>query len=397
VVGVVFFRRGSLVLQFVGVALSLAALSGCGRKTEVQANGKVAVVDGQIRKLDTAEEDAVCASQFCEPNYIYTASFGKKRPNPEPSPSPSPSVVPTGEKLDYSRKILRLPEAWAVTKGSRDVVVAVIDTGVAYDHPDLAANAWTNEAERAGRAGVDDDGNGYVDDVHGWDFVNNRANAVDDNKHGTHCAGIIGAGDNGVGTMGVAPRVRIMPLKFLDRGGSGELAAAVRALDYAVANGARVISNSWGGGGRSEFLNAAIQRAVDRGILVVAAAGNEENDNDAEPSYPASYPNVISVASTDSADQLSSFSNYGRESVTLAAPGSDIYSTVLNAKWGTLSGTSMATPQVSGALALALAVRPAASADELKAKLCSSSKPILTSRVSCGRMDVAAFLQAVQR
>jgi subtilisin family serine protease len=184
-------------------------------------------------------------------------------------------------------------------------------------------------------------------------------------------------------------------VKFLDSDGAGTTQNAIRAIDYAVANGAHIISNSWGGGGRSDFLEQAIARAVAQGILVTAAAGNEANDNDSFASYPANYDGVISVGSTTDRDVLSDFSNYGARTVMIAAPGSNIYSTYVGGGYKSLSGTSMATPQVSGALALALSLGRGLSADELKERLCDSSKKILLDRVRCGRMDVLTLLQGL--
>ena len=389
----------------IGLASACAPGSDTSRP---ETRGQLTEIGGQVVRLEegSAETEKICAAQFCEPNYVVSAVFGKKKPSPEPAPAPvpipsatptpTPSPAPiTGDKSDYSRKVLKLPDAWKISEGSREVIVAVVDTGVQLDHPDLKNNLWVNERERAGIAGMDDDGDGYVDDVYGWDFVHGRANAVDDNAHGTHCAGIIGAERNGVGIVGVSPLVRIMPLKFLASDGSGDTANAIRAIDYAVANGARVISNSWGGYGRSELLNAAIQRAVAKGVLVVAAAGNDASDNDRKPFYPASYPNVVSVASSDESDGMSSFSNSG-DSVTIAAPGSNIRSSVLKSKWDTMSGTSMAAPQVAGALALALAVRSAIDPSDLRDKLCRSAQPTLLNRVHCGRLDVLGLLQSVR-
>jgi subtilisin family serine protease len=279
-----------------------------------------------------------------------------------------------------------------MTEGSREIVVAVIDSGVDYNHPDLKNNIWFNAAERYGQAGVDDDANGYIDDVYGWDFVSNRPNAMDDNNHGTHCAGIIGAERNGVGVVGISPKVRIMPLKFLGSNGSGDLYAALLAIRYATQMGARVISNSWGGGGFSQMMNSAIQEAVSRGVVVVAAAGNSAMNTDSTPTFPAGYPQVISVGSSDASDSLSTFSNYGVQSVLVAAPGSEILSTVPGSRLATFSGTSMAAPQVSGAIALALSLKPSATVAEIRQKLCDTSVGILTSRVKCGRMDVEAFV-----
>ncbi len=348
--------------------------------------------DGTDFRRVTDDEAALCEAQFCEPNFIYTAEFGRSRPKPVPTAQPK---LPA-EQIDYSREILRAPEAWQISEGSREVVVAVIDSGVDYNHPDLKNNIWSNTLERYGRAGVDDDGNGYIDDVYGWDFANNRPNGMDDNNHGTHCAGIIGAEKNGVGVVGISPKVKIMPLKFLAANGSGDLYSALLAIRYAARMGARVISNSWGGGGYSQLMNQVIQEAVSRGVLVVAAAGNAASNNDSMPTYPANYPGVISVASSDQLDAMSGFSNYGSTSVMIAAPGAQVLSTIPGSKFAVYSGTSMAAPQVSGALALALSVAPSADAEELKDRLCSTSVRILTEQTRCGRMDVAAFVASMR-
>lgn len=398
----------------VGSCLVIIALSACAKKNDLEYRGHIAEIDGKVQVVPPEKVESFCATNYCEPNYVYQANFGKKPtpiqdPGPAPVPTPTPPPVtqppnqpvpnPVGgptipETLDYSRAIMGVEKAWLTSKGSSSVIVAVVDTGVQVNHSDLANNIYINQAEANGRPGVDDDGNGYVDDVYGWDFANNRANAIDDNEHGTHCAGIIGAEQNGIGVVGVSPKVKIMPLKFLDSQGSGTTESAVAAINYAVRMGAKVISNSWGGGGRSELLNQAIQNAINKGVIVVAAAGNEANNIDSKPSYPASYSGVISVASSDASDKLSSFSNYG-QSVTIAAPGSNILSSVIGNSWAYLSGTSMATPQVSGAFALALAVKPNASAAQLRQAMCSSSKQILKDKVSCGRLDVNALIQNV--
>lgn len=221
------------------------------------------------------------------------------------------------------------PEAWDITTGSNDVIIAVIDTGVAYDHPELAGNIWQNTVEVTNEE--DDDGNGYIDDIRGWDFVDNDNDPMDYNGHGTHVAGTFAAiSNNNRGIAGVMWCAQIMPLRFLDTVGEGTTADAILAIDYAIDNGAKILNNSWGGGGYSQALKEAIERAKAAGALFIAAAGNEEKNNDMVPNYPSSYDvdNIIAVAATDQNDNLAYFSNYGATSVHVAAPGTNIYSTV---------------------------------------------------------------------
>ncbi len=264
---------------------------------------------------------------------------------------------------------INAPRAWDLFTGSSSIVVAVIDTGIDYNHPDLAANMWRNPGEIASN-GVDDDGNGYVDDLYGINARTGAAqpgNPLDDHYHGTHVAGTIGAvGNNGIGVVGVNQRVKMMALKFLSSTGSGSLSDAIRAIDYATMMkndygvNVRVSNNSWGGGGYSAALENAIKRARNAGIIFVAAAGNSSVDTDSEPSYPSGYDvdNVVSVAAIDSSHNLATFSNYGATTVDIAAPGVDIRSTMPTSQYGKLSGTSMATPHVAGALALLLGREP---------------------------------------
>jgi len=265
------------------------------------------------------------------------------------------------------------PEAWEISTGSSEVIVGVIDTGVDYNHEDLAANMWINPNEIPNN-GMDDDGNGYVDDIHGINTITGSGDPMDDHYHGTHCSGTIGAvGDNSNGVAGVNWAVKIIGIKFLNFDARGTTANAVESINYAVAlktNGVniRVLSNSWGGASFSFSLLDAINAANDVGILFVAAAGNNSSNNDQSPYYPASYdsPNVIAVASTDHNDYLSYFSNYGPNSVDLGAPGSSVLSTFPNNSYSFLSGTSMATPHVSGAAALLLSVDDTLTVRELK-------------------------------
>jgi len=293
----------------------------------------------------------------------------------------------------YAHQKIRSEAAWTKTTGSDSVLVAVIDTGVNWSHEDLAANIFSNPHEQAD--GVDNDGNGYVDDIRGWDFVNSDNNPNDDNAHGTHCAGIIGAaGNNNKGIAGVNWKVKILPCKFLDAEGSGSTLDAAEAIRYAADLGVEVMSNSWGGGPSTRTLQDAIIYAKDKGILFVAAAGNESNDNDQSPSYPANYnvENVISVAATDQNDALASFSNYGL-TVHLAAPGVSILSTTPNNTYQRFSGTSMATPYVAGAAALVKAQGNISLAD-LKQRILGGVDKVssLTGKVKTGRLNLEKCL-----
>ncbi len=264
---------------------------------------------------------------------------------------------------------IHAPQAWDIATGSHNIVVAVIDTGVDYTHPDLAANMWTNEAELHGSAGFDDDHNGYIDDIYGYDFCNNDGDPMDDHYHGTHCAGTIGAvGNNNQGVTGVCWNVRIMALKFLDAGGSGWSDDAISCIQYSVLMGANLSSNSWGGGGYDQGLKDAIDAAGADGMLFVAAAGNSGSNNDQNPHYPSSYdsPSLIAVMATDKDDSKASFSCYGPISVDLGAPGTDILSCKPGNSYQTLSGTSMATPHVAGSCALLWSMNPTLTNTEIK-------------------------------
>jgi subtilisin family serine protease len=292
------------------------------------------------------------------------------------------------------------PEAWDTYTGDHNVIVGVIDTGIDYLHPDLVDNMWTNPGEIPAN-GLDDDGNGYVDDVHGYDFANHDSDPMDDHFHGTHCAGTIaGSGNNGLGVTGVAWKAKLAALKFLDAGGSGTLEAAVEAIAYANAMDIPITSNSWGGGGFSQALKDVIDAGAERGFLFVAAAGNDANDNDQFPSYPATYEseNILAVAATDSRDDMASFSSFGATTVDLGAPGVDVYSCFPNGQYQYLSGTSMATPHVSGAAALLKSYNPQLGYVELKAALLAGVDPVpsLNGRVlSNGRLNVSKALNGV--
>ncbi len=265
-------------------------------------------------------------------------------------------TTPNDKKFSgqWHHKKINTPKAWDVTQGSDQVIVAVVDTGMSLTHEDLKNQLWFNTKEIP-QNGIDDDHNGFIDDTVGWDFANSDNNPTDDQSHGSHCAGLVGAqGNNLVGVTGVAWKVKIMPIKFITSSGSGSEANAVKSIIYAVDNGAQIISASWGSPEFNQALSDAIQYAADKNVLFVAAAGNDKTNVERKAFYPAGLklPNVISVAASSPSNGRADFTNYGRTSVHLAAPGVDIFSTSMGKSYETKSGTSMATPIVSGVAAL---------------------------------------------
>ena len=305
-------------------------------------------------------------------------------------------------------------EAWDITTGSEDVVIAVIDTGVDYNHSDLAANMWVNPGE-VPADGVDNDGNGFIDDIYGIDGANDDSDPMDGHAHGTHVAGTIaGVGDNGVGVTGVNWHARIMALKFLGDAGSGATSDAIEVIDYMTLMksmyGVNIVAanNSWGGGGFSQALEDAIQRSIDAGIVFVAAAGNDGLDNDAIPHYPSSYDleGIIAVAASDPEDGLATFprfgstydSNYGATTVDVAAPGVGILSTTPGNTYSTFGGTSMATPHVTGVIGLMAAVAPTATVVQLKNAILGGVDVIPALTGTCatgGRLNAAESLALI--
>lgn len=309
----------------------------------------------------------------------------------------------------------RAATAWAADKlGSSSVYIGIIDEGYMFNHVDLAANAGVNPGEVANN-GVDDDSNGLIDDVYGWDFAGNNNTVFDGtaDDHGTHVAGTIGAvGGNGIGVAGVVWNVKMIGAKFLGSTG-GTTANAIKSVDYftdlKLRHGLNIVAtnNSWGGGGFSQALKDAIDRANNAGILFVAAAGNSGTNNDATPSYPSGYTsaNIIAVASITSTGGLSSFSQFGATTVDLGAPGSGIWSTVpvavgkgknatVGSGYASYNGTSMATPHVTGAVALYKSLNPSATAPQIKAAILGSTTPTASlagKTVTGGRLNVSGF------
>lgn len=293
---------------------------------------------------------------------------------------------------------VRVVEAWGLHRGSKRIILAVIDTGIDYLHPDLAANIWRNPGEIPGN-NRDDDGNGFIDDIYGWSFAEGNADPIDRHYHGTHVAGIIGAvGNNGIGVAGIMHNASIMAVKALSDQGHGWSSGLIAAIYYAVDNGARVINASWGGGGRQQAMVDALAYAESRGVIFVAACGNNRRDTDAEPFYPASYegPNVVSVGATDTKDTLAWFSNWGVQNVDIFAPGVEIFSTVPGGEYAPETGTSMAAPIVTGALGLLVSFAPSMDWREHINALYASLQPLPQLQGYCvtgGRLDVYRLLR----
>lgn len=325
---------------------------------------------------------------------------GVNTPN-DPKFSEQWALNNSGQNGGKANADLAALKAWLKTQGSEDVVVAVLDSGVDYTHTDLAANMWFRPDSVPQYR---DEELGAFNDLHGFNAADNQSDPMDDNGHGTHCSGIIGAeGDNNEGIAGINWKVKIMPLKFMGRGGFGTTKDAIEAINYAIdrkRNGVnvRVINASWGSTLYSKALEDAIRAAGEEGILFVAAAGNNGSSNDRSPHYPSNYklPNVISVAALDRNDNLASFSNFGAETVHIAAPGKDILSTWLGDDYREASGTSMATPYVAGVAALILANEPKLSVEKLREKVLKSVDKLdsLNGKVeNGGRINAAKALE----
>lgn len=414
------YRRAEVIVRFkpgtsVEKMRAVAAAKNDVLKDEVESVSGLAVIDD----LDDADPIAVATEYlamsedvaYAEPNIkisfndplekqpvtdaFFRASLGGA-PN-DPMFIEQWALNNTGAKSGTERADLDAEAAWAKTTGSQDVVVAVMDSGVDYLHEDLDANMWQRPANI--KAYFDDE-LGAFNDQNGFNGIDRDADPMDDNGHGTHCAGIIGAeGNNGIGIAGINWKVKLLPLKILDRGGSGSAEQAIAAINYAIERknagvNIRIISASWGSNVYSRALEDSIRAAGDAGILFVAAAGNDGTSNDRLPHYPSNYalPNVVSVAALDRNDKLASFSNFGVNTVHIAAPGKAIMSTWLNGQYREASGTSMATPYVSGVAALLISTQPKISMLELRKKLLNSVDKIdsLNGKVASGGRICAA-------
>ena len=402
------FASGEIIVKLEEAA-SQADLRDLNQKTDATVEedlpqSDVSVVDLpqglSVSEAVQAYEDSPDV-EYAEPNFLLQPAAV---PN-DPSFDRMYALNNTGQTGGTADADIDATEAWNAITGSSGVVVAVIDEGVDINHPDLKDNIWTNPGEIAGNR-VDDDKNGYVDDVNGYDFADNDASVYDrdlisggGDEHGTHVAGTIAAaGNNAAGITGVGWRTRIMPLKFLGADG-GYTSDAIEAVNYAVNKGVKISNNSWGGGGKSQALQDAIARADANGHLFVAAAGNGGSDkvgdnNDRYPHYPSGYSNsnIVAVAATGDRDTRASFSNFGAKSVDLAAPGVNILSTLPGNTYGSYSGTSMAAPHVAGVAALVKSQNPAFDDGKIKSRLLNTvdKKISLDGRVLAGgRLNAA--------
>lgn len=428
-----------------------ALMANSGLKTEVLTESWVRV-QGNINTSAFWSFAESAAVEYTQPNYkikiLENPNFAKLRKslhtggdirsligtdNPAIPNAPSPTTgADTLFSKQWGMKDIGVEAAWNINRGNNKITVAVIDTGVDYTHEDLLPNLWRNTNEIPNN-NIDDDKNGYVDDIVGWDFISNDNKPYDlaatsigellnggNPGHGTHCAGNVAAtGGNGKGVSGVAPNAQIMILRFIGNEG-GTTADAVKSIHYAVDNGAKILSNSWGSEGEDPneaaenlALRESVKYAEDKGTLFIAAAGNGHqgagynNDTDPKPAYPASYENdnIISVAALDSSNNLGSFSNWGIKSVDIGAPGVKVFSTtvgnnysdtVIDLLGATWDGTSMACPHVAGAAALYWSVNPNKTWKEVKTAILNSAKriPTLEGKVSSnGKLNVENLMK----
>jgi subtilisin family serine protease len=340
--------------------------------------------------------------EYAEPDYYYRAAVQLDPRFPEQW-----SFENSGQNGGLVDADINASSMWELSSGNQNVVVGVIDTGINYNHLDLAANLWHNLSEIPAN-GIDEDQNGYVDDFYGINAINDNGNPFDDNAHGSHVSGIIGAkGNNALGVVGVAQNVQIASCKFLNAIGSGATSDAIQCLQYfanlkrRALNPVNIIAtnNSWSGSSKSSALSDAIKAHQNLGILFVAAASNDASDNDSLGTYPANLPlaNIISVAATDNKDLLASFSNYGKHTVHIAAPGVKILSTVLNQAYGAFSGTSMATPHVTGLIAIIKSRFPTLDYRMIKNLVIAGGTPLasLQNKTISGRRIRGADVNAV--
>jgi len=383
-----------------GAIATVSTTSELIRATTV-SSGRVVFTTLSTEALESLCLPYIAQGYACEPNTM--VHLFDTNPNDPAFTGAAPFGDPSFQQ--WGLKNIKAPAAWDITTGDPQIFVGLIDSGIDYDHPDLTRQLGFNYDEYYGDQNVDDDNNGFVDDLLGVDLTRNNANPLDDNGHGTHVAGILGAhSNNQQGIAGVAWKTGIVPIKVVDSNGQGTLAALIQGIYYAVDRGASVLNISLGSPSPSQALEVAISYARSNGVIVVAAAGNESSNNDTTPVYPASIlsDNVISVAASGQNDALGSFSNYGARTVDIAAPGVAIMSTIIRPSenkrgYQTLSGTSMATPHITGVVLLMLAANFNLQASEIRTLLLSTADaiPELKDKVIAGgRVNAFAAVRA---
>jgi subtilisin family serine protease len=384
---IVKFKKGSSIQSFNKGKASAMGMKHQGgwsnMNMHVYGTNKSATVQATIDELKNNPD-----VEYVEPNYILgktEVEVGKTMTKSEAAQSGD--IQSQANTMSQTGASIHAEDAWAIGVGTATPIVAIIDTGVDLDHEALVDAMWVNPGEVAGN-GVDDDHNGYIDDINGWDFSQNDNNPNDGDGHGTHVAGIVRGTSEDLFNPGT-PKLRIMAVRFLDDNGSGTTADAIKAIYYAVNNGATVLNNSWGGASYSHALLEAIAYSYQQHTIFVAASGNSSQNADNNPMYPAAYdvPNILSVAATTDADNLAWFSNYGDSKVQVASPGQSILSSYPNDFYVSMSGTSMATPFVSGIAALMSREKPTMWGYQLKTLIMSTGdyKANLAHKVSTAR------------
>ena len=405
------FGRPEVLVKFKS-GVSLESIESLTSRLNDRVEDRIENISGwtSIDDLDNADAEAVVAEysklpevEYAEPNFDIFIEAGPLDPilPSDPQFNDQWALANSGQRGGKQGADISATIAWATTTGTENLVVAVLDTGVDYAHEDLEKNMWFRPASMEP---YHDSDLGTINDERGYNAINSDSDPMDDNGHGTHCAGIIGAeGENNLGIAGVNWKVKIMPLKFMNAGGSGTTKDAIESINYVIDRkkagvNVRIISASWGSTQKSRALEDVIRKAYENDILFVAAAGNSTVNNDRRPHFPSSYkvPNVVSVAALDRNDELAKFSNWGAKSVAVAAPGVEILSTWLGNQYEEKSGTSMATPVVAGVAALILAENPRMSVDDLRKKLMDSTDPIVALKgktVTGGRINAAKALE----
>ncbi len=396
---IIKFKKGTSVQSFNAQSASIMGMQHQGGwsnlNLQIYSTATMATVQGTIEELQNNPD-----VEYVEPNYILSKTELEAGPlMTKESLEASGDYDAQSGFTTMTAAVIHAEDAWAAGVGTATPVVAIIDSGVDMAHPALADAIWSNSGEIAGN-GMDDDHNGYVDDIRGWDFVQGDNNPSDGDGHGTHVAGIVRGTTEDLFSIGTA-KIRIMPVRFLDNTGSGSTADAIKAIYYAVNNGATILNNSWGGSSYSRALLEAIAYSYQQHTLFVAASGNATQNTDTRPMYPASYdvPNILSVAATDDTDTLAWFSNYGSSSVQVAAPGQGIYSSYPSNQYRSMSGTSMATPFVAGIAALMAREQPSMWGYQLKQLIMSTGdyKAGLTTKVSTAtRVNVLSAVTGAQ-